>query len=108
MIVYIISFIVYAIVFTLGMFFIHKKPIIAEKAIHKIVITGFLLQLLINWGFWGDLSAFNPIAPIANMERSALNFMFLCLISIFCYAGIFVLLLKANEFYNPTDDNLTP
>lgn len=101
MIVYIISFIIYAIVFLVGMFFIHKKPNIAEKAIHKISITGFALQLLINWAFWGDLSAFNPIAPIASMERSALNFMFLCLISIFCYASLFVLLLKSNEYYHP-------
>lgn len=101
MIVYIISFIIYAIVFLVGMFFIHKKPQIAESCIHKVAIIGFVLQLLINWLFWGDVSAFNPIAPIASMERSALNFMFLCLISIFCYASMFILLLKANEYYNP-------
>lgn len=99
--IYIISFILYTAVFLVGMFFIHKRPQTAESAIHKIAIVGFFLQLLINWLFWGNLSAFNPIAPVVSMERSALNFMFLCLISIFCYASIFVLLLKANEYYNP-------
>lgn len=103
MIVYIISFIVYASIFGLGMFFVHKKPNIAENAIHKIAFGGFIIQILINWAFWGNLSAFNPIAPIASMERSAINFLFLCLISIFCYAGIFVLLLKANEYFNETE-----
>lgn len=104
MIVYIISFIVYLLVFIVGMVAIHKKPQMAEKIIHKVAILGFFLQIFINWLFWGDLSAFNPIATLASMERNALNLMFLHLISIFCYAGMFVLLLKANEFYNPNHD----
>lgn len=107
MIVYIISFILYLIIFALGMFFIQKRPAIAERAIHKLAFLGFVLQLLINWGFWGDLSAFNPIAIIASQERSAINLLFLSLISIFCYSALFVGLLKSNEYYNGSSDTLS-
>lgn len=99
MLVYVISFIIYAIIFMLGMFFIYKRRDILEGFIQKIVAVGFLLQMLINWLFWGNASAFKFIPMIANMERNALNFMLLSLISIFCYSALFVFLIKANEYY---------
>lgn len=100
MLVYLVSFVVYAIIFLIGMFFIYKNHENVEGVIQKLVVIGFLVQVLINWLFWGNSSAFELIDVLAQMERNSLNFMLLSLISIFCYSALFVFLIKANEYFH--------
>lgn len=100
MLVYLVSFVVYAIIFMIGMFFIYKNHENIESIIPKVVAVGFVFQILINWLFWGDTSAFEMIDMLAQMERNALNFMLLSLISIFCYSALFVFLIKTNEYFH--------
>lgn len=100
MLVYLVSFVVYAIIFMIGMFFIYKNHENIESIIPKVVAVGFVFQILINWLFWGDTSAFEMIDVLAQMERNALNFMLLSLISIFCYSALFVFLIKTNEYFH--------
>ena len=100
MLVYLVSFVVYAIIFMIGMFFIYKNHENIESIIPKVVAAGFVFQILINWLFWGDTSAFEMIDMLAQMERNALNFMLLSLISIFCYSALFVFLIKTNEYFH--------
>lgn len=97
---YVISLVVYAIILLSGLYITKKTPTHCEKIITKLCLVGFGLQLMLNYLFWGSgASAFNPLASVVSAERSAVNLMFLALISIFCYAGLLTILFKAKDFY---------
>ncbi|MDO5652110.1 MAG: hypothetical protein Q4G13_08280 [Moraxella sp.] len=98
--IYGISFVVYAGVFGAGLYIVKRLPTQAEKLITKLTFVGFMLQVAINYIFWGNPSAFFAGDPLASSERLAVNFMFLCLISIFCYASLLVILFKARDYYH--------
>ena len=98
--VYIISLVVYAVVFGAGMYIVKKHPRQIEKLITKLCFVGFVLQLMINYLFWGHQAVkLNPLATVISSERSSINLMFLALVSIFCYASLLVVLFKAKDFY---------
>lgn len=98
--IYIISVVVYVIVFLAGMYVVKKHPNRTEKIIFKLCLVGFVLQLMINYSFWGSLATeLNPLASSVGTERSSINLMFYALISIFCYASLLVVLSKAKDFY---------
>lgn len=98
--IYLISLAIYLVVLGAGMYIVKTRPKQAEKFITKICAVGFILQLCVNYLFWGNIAAFNPLSTYVSIERSAVNLMFLGLVSIFCYAGLLVMLSKADEFYN--------
>lgn len=98
--IYLLSLVVYVVVFMACMYIIKTQPDKVEKLITKICFVGFCSQLMINYLFWGNISAFGIISQVVSIERSAINLMFLCLTSIFCYASLLALLFKANDFYN--------
>lgn len=99
--IYIFSLIIFVIVFGAGFYIIKKNPAKVEHLVGRICFLGLAMQLFVNYLFWGSrASAFNPLALVISPERSAVNLMFLALISIFCYAGLLVILYKAHDFYN--------
>lgn len=99
--IYLFSFLIYAVVFGAGFYLVRKNPTKVERLVGRICFIGLILQLFVNYLFWGSMaSAFNPLAVMISPERSAVNLMFLALISIFCYASLLVVLFKENDFYN--------
>lgn len=98
--VYLISFVIYAIVFGVGFFLVKTNSSKVERLLGWICFVGLLLQVLVNYLFWGSAASFNPLATLISSERSAVNLMFLALVSIFCYAGLLVILYKAHDFYH--------
>lgn len=98
--IYLISLVVYAIVLTAGMYIVRKHPYQVERLLGRICLVGFVLQLLVNYVFWGQAANLNPLSGFVSPEPSAVNLMYLALISIFCYAALLALLFKANDFYN--------
>lgn len=98
--IYIISIVIYAIIFGASMHIIINQPSHVEKLVAKLCLLGFLLQAMVNYVFWGELNTFSPFISDLGIERNAINLMMACLISLFCYASLLVLLFKANDFYN--------
>lgn len=98
--VYLISLVIYVVVFGACMRIIKTQPDRVEGFITKICFVGFCLQLMINYLFWGNANAFGILSQVVSIERSSMNLLFLCLTSIFCYGSLMVLLFKANDFYN--------
>ena len=98
--IYLISLVVYAIILAAGMYIVRKHSHQVERLLGRICPVGFVLQLLVNYVFWGQAASFNPLSGFVSPERSAVNLMYLALISIFCYAALLALLFKANDFYN--------
>ena len=98
--IYVISFVVYAIVFMAGFYVVKKQPKRADKTVARLCLVGFTLQLMINYVFWGNIIAFSPISAYVSVERSAVHLMFLALIAIFFYAALLVVLFKAHDFYH--------
>lgn len=100
MMIYAISAVVYVIILLAGLYVAKTRPAKCERVIVKLCFMGFALQLMVNYLFWGSgVSNFNPLATIVGAERSAVNLMFLALVSIFCYASLLTILFKAKEFY---------
>ncbi|MDO4897034.1 MAG: hypothetical protein Q3971_06695 [Moraxella sp.] len=98
--IYVISALVYVIVLLSGLYVAKTRPVKCERVIVKLCFVGFVLQLMVNYLFWGSgASNFNPLAMIVGAERSAINLMFLALVSIFCYASLLTILFKAKDFY---------
>lgn len=98
--IYLISFVIYVLVFVAGFYVVKKHPSRVEQWLGRLCFGGLLLQLSVNYLFWGEVANFNPLATLVGTEHSAVNLMYLALISIFCYASLLVLLFKANDFYN--------
>ena len=99
MAIYAISIAMFLLILVIGLFIVRRTGIRSERVITILCVVGFLCQILINWMFWGDGSIYNPFAH-AVADQSSLTFLVLCLISIFCYSALLMLLYKANEFYN--------
>ncbi len=97
---YAISFMIYVVVFGIGFYLVRMKTPHMEKLLGRICFMGLILQILVNYLFWGRASSFNPLAVVISPERSAVNLMLLALVAIFCYASLLVVLYKANDFYN--------
>lgn len=100
MLIYIISFVVFVIALGLGYISVRKFPKRAERIIGRIVFISFACQILINWFFWSTGVVYNPWVDDAVAGHGSLQFLVLCLVSIFCYSALFTLLLKAHDFYN--------
>lgn len=99
--IYLFSFLIYAMVFGVGFYLIRCNPATVERLVGWLCFIGLILQLFVNYLFWGSMAGtFNPLAVMISPERSAVSLMFLALISIFCYASLLVILFKANDFYN--------
>ncbi len=98
--IYLISFVIYAIVFGVGFYLVKTNPNKVERLLGRICFIGLIFQVLVNYLFWGSAASFNPLATIISSERSAINLMFLALVSIFCYAGLLIVLYKAHDFYH--------
>ncbi|STZ09149.1 Uncharacterised protein [Moraxella caprae] len=96
--IYAVSVVWYALIFILGMAFIKKMPDRAERWVGILVFIGFCTQILINYVGLGHLGVFELLAHLDH-DRSAFNLMVLCLISIFCYSALFVMLIKAYDYY---------
>lgn len=99
MAIYGISILMFVLILITGLIIVRRAGIRSEKAITRLCIVGFLCQILINWMFWGNGAIYNPFVH-AVADKSSLTFLVLCLISIFCYSALLLLLYKANEFYN--------
>lgn len=98
--IYLISVVIYAVILGAGLYLIKRHPAKCETVMTKLCLMGFLLQLMVNYLFWGgQMSALNPLAQLFGGERSAVNLMILAIISIFCYASLMVILFKAKDFY---------
>ena len=95
---YLISAIIITIIFASGFAVVRLRPTLVDKVVTKIVFLGFAFQIAINWLFWGGANT--PFAVQATVDNASVNFLFLCLVSIFAYAGILALLYKAHDFYN--------
>ena len=102
-----ISLAIVLVIFGAGAAMVRKRPKLAEKTVGKLVFVGFVFQMLANWLFWGKGVAFNPFAGATSADQSAMTFLFLCLVSIFCYASLLVILLKMHDFYNGDDSALS-
>lgn len=98
--IYGISTILIAIVFAIGFIIIRKKPVGSEKMVTYLSTIGFLVQIAINWLFLGDGMAHNPFADAVPVEQTAIAFLVLCLVSIFCYAALLMVFYKIHEFYH--------
>lgn len=97
--IYAISFVVYAIVFCAGFYLVKKQPKNVERLVGKVAFIGFCLQIAINY-MLKDSAVFYDFISSTHSHRSSINFLFLCLVSIFCYASLLVVLYKSNDFYN--------
>lgn len=97
--VYLLSLVVYVIVFFVCLHLIKTKPSQSDSLVVRICLVGFALQLMINYLFWGNSGAFWVLSNFVQIERSMINLLFLTLTSIFCYASLMVLLFKAKDFY---------
>lgn len=98
--IYLISLVVYVAVFAAGFYVVKKHPQRVERLLGRLCFLGLMMQLLVNYLFWGSAATFNPLATLVSADRSSVNLMYLALISIFCYASLLVVLFKANDFYN--------
>ncbi|OPH39713.1 hypothetical protein [Moraxella equi] len=98
--IYLVSFIVYLIVFAIGVYFIaiHSKK--ATAITHGVCAVGFVIQLLINYLFWGNVSAFGFLSNIINNERTLTNLLILFVTSVVCYGLLFVVFAKLNDYYH--------
>ncbi|MDO4250888.1 MAG: hypothetical protein Q4C68_05190 [Moraxella sp.] len=100
MILLLISIIIFVLVLIAGVLVVRKKPHLVEKLVTKLTVVGFCFQMMANWLFWGSGTSLNPMAVSTTPDKSSTVFLFLSLISIFCYAGLLALLFKAHDFYN--------
>lgn len=100
MLIYILSFVLFVVALGLGYISVRKFPKRAERTIGRIVFVAFVCQILVNWLFWSKGVAYNPWAGDVSAGHGSLNFLVLCLVSIFCYSGLLTILLKAHDFYN--------
>lgn len=98
--IYAISAVLFAVVFAIGFIIIRKKPSSSEKASAIISAVGFLVQIAINWLFLGTGMVHNPLAKSVPVEQTAIAFLVLCLVSIFCYAALLMVFYKIHEFYH--------
>nr|WP_315041568.1 hypothetical protein [uncultured Moraxella sp.] len=99
--IFAISLLAYLIIFAIGLYIVYQKPTLVDKDIEKVAFVGFIVQILINLTLWRQPKAFVPFMPLQSMEKSAVNFMGLCLISVFCYASLLVLFYKTHDYQNP-------
>ena len=95
---YLISAVIAFIIFASGFAVVRLHPALVDKVVTKIVFVGFVFQIIANWLFWGG--ADTSFAVQATVDKASVNFLFLCLVSIFAYAGMLAVLFKAHDFYN--------
>lgn len=100
MLLYVISAAVFAVVFLAGFVLIRKNPTWIEKAVIQLSLVGFFIQIAINWLFLGKGMVYNPFVENTTLTQTSVHFLILCLISIFCYCSLMMILYKAHEFYN--------
>ncbi|OAU94574.1 MULTISPECIES: hypothetical protein [Moraxella] len=100
MLIYFVSAVIFFFILSVGLYITRRHGVRSEKVIVRLCLIGFLCQILINWLFWGDGVIYNPFSATGSVDRTGLTFLVLCLISIFCYASLLMLLYKANDFYN--------
>ncbi|MFB6349399.1 hypothetical protein [Moraxella marmotae] len=100
MMIYAISVAIFLLILLIGLYLIRRQGSSSEKVVTRLCVIGFICQIIINWLFWGDGIIYNPFANGASLEKTGLVFLVLCLISIFCYSALLLILYKANEFYN--------
>ncbi|WP_066805162.1 hypothetical protein [Moraxella oblonga] len=98
--VYIVSLIIYVLIFVVGMYFIKSQTDSAKASIIKANLVGFCIQILINYAFWGNPDAFGILSQFVNIERDTTNFILLCLTSVFCYGSLLALLFMADNLYH--------
>lgn len=94
---YLVSAIILLVIFASGFLIVRIRPNLVDKAVTKIVALGFFFQVAVNWLFWGNLA---DLLMTLSADKASVKFLFLCLISIFVYAGALALLYKAHDFYN--------
>lgn len=98
--IYLLSFVVYLIVFAIGIYFIVIQSQKTTNITHVVCLVGFVIQVLINYLFWGNVSAFGFLSSIINNERTLTNLLILCIISVFCYGLLDVVFVKLNDYYH--------
>lgn len=98
---YLVSAILIALVFVISFIIVRKiANQHAEKLVTRICAVGFVLQIIVNWLFLGAGMVHNPFAEQASVEQTSIAFLILCLVSIFCYGSLLLILYKAHEFYH--------
>ena len=100
MFVYLISLVLFALIALIGLLIVRRGGSSIERIVTRIAVAGFLVQILINWLFLGSGAVHNPLADGAVVEQTAISFLILCLLSIFCYSALLMIFYKAHEFYN--------
>lgn len=98
--IYAVSTLLFVLVFVCGYLIIRTRPTWAEKSSVMLSALGFVCQIGINWIFCGNGRIYNPYALSVTTEKSMILFLFLCLVSIFCYSALLMVFYKAYEFYH--------
>ncbi|OPH39295.1 hypothetical protein [Moraxella lacunata] len=52
--IYLFSFLIYAVVFGAGFYLVRKNPTKVERLVGRICFIGLILQLFVNYLFWGQ------------------------------------------------------
>lgn len=100
--IYILSLIIYVIILGIGIYLIRNNPKKAERSATTTALTGFIIQIFINWASLGNIPAMPQIGIFDEGQQGSLDFLILSLISIFCYGALLVILYKANDYYHET------
>lgn len=96
--VYVLSFIVYMIIFSIGVA-VAKKAQKIELVGAAISMVGFFIQVFINWASLGNIPSMPQIGNFNITQHGLLDLIILSMISVFCYAGLLVIIYKAHDYY---------
>lgn len=97
--VYVLSFIVYMIILGIGVA-VAKKAQKIELAGVTVSMVGFLIQVFINWASLGNIPSMPQISNFNITQHGLLDLIILSMISVFCYAGLLVIIYKAHDYYH--------
>lgn len=96
--VYVLSFIVYMIILSIGVA-VAKKAQKIELAGAAVSMIGFLIQVFINWASLGNIPSMPQIANFNITNHGLLDLIILSMVSVFCYAALLVVIYKAHDYY---------
>lgn len=96
--VYVLSFIVYMIIFGIGIA-VAKKVERIELPGAIVSMIGFLIQVFINWASLGNIPSMPQIANFNVTNHGLLDLIILSMVSVFCYAALLVVIYKAHDYY---------
>lgn len=96
--VYLLSFIIYAIIFIIGAYLILKNSPNLEFRIAVLILIGFFIQVFIDWASLGNITSL-PQITVFGTAHGYLEFLILTLVSVFCYAALLVALYQVYRYH---------